>query len=135
MPVRKTIAVITSVPEKASAIAGAFSRERCNLLILAKEREGYDKVLAAIKRKNEESAVELHDCMRDGCWEADAIIIDVKKEDESEVAESIKEVAIQKIVVNISEECDKKLQQLLPYSKVKTLSEIPASFMNIIEDE
>lgn len=132
----KTIAVIASSPEKASAIADTFVNEKCNLLLLAKERDGYDKILADIKKKSKSCKTEFHDCMKDSCWEADAIIMDVKMEEEEDVATAIKEVATQKIVVNIGRECDyKKLQQYLPFSRVKTLSRVPVSFKDIINDE
>ncbi|HVZ98481.1 MAG TPA: hypothetical protein VG847_16485 [Chitinophagaceae bacterium] len=136
MATKKTIAVITSSPAKASAIADAFLHEKCNLLLLANETDGYDKVSAAIKKKSRSCKTEVHHCMKDGCWEADAIIMDVGREDEEDVASLIKEVATQKVVINITHDCDdKKLQQLLPYSRVTTLSEIPSSFKDIIGDD
>ncbi len=136
MATKKTIAVITSSPAKASAIADTFLREKCNLLLVTDETEGYDKISADIKKKSRSCKTEVHHCMKDGCWEADAIIMDVGKKNEEEVASLIKEVATQKVVINITRDLtDKNLQQLLPYSRVTTLSEIPSSFTDIIGDD
>jgi predicted dinucleotide-binding enzyme len=60
--------------------------------------------------------------MKDGCWEADIIILDIPYNEETEVAELIKEVSTQKIVVSFSENKNAfendGLQNLLKYSKV-----------------
>ena len=56
--------------------------------------------------------------MRDGCWEADIIILDISDDEQQEVVELIKEVATQKIVVSFSENENNELQALLKYSKV-----------------
>lgn len=136
MAARKTIAVIASSPSRASAIAGTFLHERCNLLLLAPEKEGYDAVATELKKKSRLCRTEVHRCMKDGCWEADAIIMDVAGSEEAEVASLIREVATQKVVIHISRDCpDKKLQELLPYSRVTDLPDIPPSFREVLGED
>ena len=73
-----------------------------------------------ITKEYPDAEIESLECVKDGCWEADVIIIAVAPAEEKQVAELMKEVATQKIVVVVSEkenECE-ELEKILPYSKV-----------------
>jgi 8-hydroxy-5-deazaflavin:NADPH oxidoreductase len=77
--------------------------------------------------KNKPTAeIDTIECVKDGCWEADIIILVVASHEEKMVAEMMKEVATQKIVVSISGEENEheELQKILPYSKLVYVSNI-----------
>ncbi len=86
-----------------------------------------------IQEVNPTADVEAIDCSFDGCWEADIIISAVPYNAEKEIAERIKEVANQKIVISIANPLNEdhnglliepgtsaaeELQRQLPNSKV-----------------
>ena len=63
-------------------------------------------------------------CAREGCWEADLILLATAPFKESAIANAIREVAIQKMGISVKKvdnyenmSC-KKLEKLLPHSKV-----------------
>lgn len=91
------------------------------------------RMLDDIKESNPTSDVEVIDCSAQASWEADVIITAVPYQAEKDVAEKIKEVANQKIVISIANPLNEtynglvtapetsaaeELQKLLPNSKV-----------------
>lgn len=126
MGTKETIAIIGATNESTLALVSKLAREDYRLLlVLAGEshnldrRYPYDKFLP-------EAEVEIIDCVKSGCWEADIIVLIGAANFEEVLINKIKEVSTQKIVVGISvaggevasffETTD--LQSLLPYSKV-----------------
>lgn len=87
---------------------------------------------AQIRRAISSDEVEAGDCIIDGSWEADMIIIDVATNVVCQIAEAIRDVANQKIIIitntpaafygepgkNLSSYPDNELQRLLPNSKL-----------------
>ena len=118
MAIKKTIAIIASTNEKATAIVNNLSIENCRLLLLSKYANQFSELSTAILSAQPNIELDVIDCMRDGCWEADIIILDISGDEQQEVVELIKEVATQKIVINFSENENNELQALLKYSKV-----------------
>ncbi|HSQ44467.1 MAG TPA: hypothetical protein VLM16_05695 [Ginsengibacter sp.] len=122
MALKKTIAIIASTNEKATAIVNQLSLENVRLLLLAKYANQFIELSTAMESKHPGIELDIIDCMKDGCWEADIIILDIPHNEEREVAELIKEVATQKIVVSFSENRNAfendELENLLKYSKV-----------------
>jgi hypothetical protein len=120
--VKKTIAIIGSTNEKATAIVSRLYIEDYRLLLVSKSANQFVELAKEIQCGHPEVALEIVECMKDGCWEADIIIIDVENCEEKKVAELIREVATQKIVINFSESENEfgvnGLQNLLKYSKV-----------------
>ena len=122
MAAKKTIAIIASTNERATAIVNNISIANYHLLLLSKYPHQLHQLSVALESAHTGAEFEIVDCMKDGCWEADIIILDVPKEEEKVVAELIKEVSVQKIVVRFSQsesefETD-ELQNLLKYSKL-----------------
>ena len=91
------------------------------------------KVITDIKSSNPSADVEVIDCSAQASWEADIIIAAVPFQAEKEVADKIKEVANQKIVISIANPLNEtynglvtapdssaaeELQKLMPNSKV-----------------
>jgi len=133
MRTKKTIAVIGATGEMGTAISKSLSRGNDRLLLYASGQDKINALVHEIKTFNPRADVQGSDCSVDCSWEADIIILAVPYKAEKEIAERIKEVANQKIVISlcnpINETFDalvtardtsaaEELQALLPYSKV-----------------
>lgn len=116
-----------------SAISRALAKGNYRLLLKATNEEELNKLVKEIKDKTSSADVEAIHCPTEASWEADIIILAVPFEAEKEIAEKIKEVANQKIVISISNPLNEtynglvtapgtsaaeELQKLLPGSKV-----------------
>jgi NADPH-dependent F420 reductase len=128
----KTIAIIGATGNVGSAIAKALStNSNYRLLLMSSDQSK----LVALKLLREKSGTEAYalGCMREASWEADIIIVAIPYEAEKVVAEKIREVAIGKIVISISNPLNKtysdpitshrtsaaeEFQKALPNSKV-----------------
>jgi NADPH-dependent F420 reductase len=103
------------------------------LLLKAGKQEEINKLVKQIRDNNSSADVDTMPCPTEASWEADIIILAVPFEAEKELAEKIKEVANQKIVISIANPLNKtydglvttpgtsaaeELQKLLPNSKV-----------------
>jgi 8-hydroxy-5-deazaflavin:NADPH oxidoreductase len=120
MAAKKTIAIIASTNEKAATIVNKLSLDNFRLLIVSKYANQFSKLSKDMQSNRPNVELEMINCMKDGCWEADIIIADIPYDEETEVAALIKEVSTQKIVVSFSENENSELQNLLKYSKVVT---------------
>lgn len=118
MAAQITIAIVASSEEKIKAIIANITCGNYRLLLVSKQ-ENFNTLMKEIENLHPDVEVETIECTKDGCWEADMIILDVPDLQQSEVAEMIKEVSTQKIVVRMSEEiCGDELEKLLKNSKV-----------------
>lgn len=133
MNTKQTIAVIGATGNMGSNIAKNLSKGNNRILLFGNEKEKVAAVINEIKSSNAAADVEALACPTDASWEADIIILAVPYEAEQEIAEKIKEVANQKIVVSIANPLNEsydglvtapdtsaaeELQKLLPNSKV-----------------
>jgi len=133
MATKKTIAIIGASGKMGSAIAKNLANANYRLLLFANQKNKTRALADEIKKANPGADVECVGCSFDASWEADIIIPAVKYEIEKEVAQKIKEVATQKIVISISNPLNgaydglqtpantsaaEQLQELLPDSKV-----------------
>lgn len=133
MATKKTIAIIGASGQMGSAIAKSLSKGNYRLLLIANQHEKVEQLIDEIKGNNPSADVDSMGCSFDASWEADIIIPAVKYKVEKEVAEKIKQVATQKIVISISnplneeysglitateESAAEVLQNYLPDSKV-----------------
>ena len=110
MKTKQTIAVIGATGNMGSAISKSLSKGNYRLLLCANEQDKGRKVQALvqqIKSENASADVEGIDCSVQATWEADIIIAAVPFEAEKEVAEKIKEMANQKIVISIANPLNK----------------------------
>ena len=122
MAEKKTIAVIASTNERATAVVKNISIANYHLLLLSKYPNQFEQLSVSLQSAHTGPEFEIVDCMRDGCWEADIIILNIPQEEEKAVGELIREVSVQKIVVSFSQgenefESD-ALQNILKYSKI-----------------
>lgn len=134
MKTKQTIAIIGASGNMGSAISKSISGGNYRLLLLADKEEGKVRnLISSIQDINPSADVEAIKCSREASWEADIIISAVPYSAEKEVAEKIKEVANQKIVISITNPLNKtfdgletspytsaaeELQKLLPNSKI-----------------
>jgi predicted dinucleotide-binding enzyme len=136
MAAKKTIAIVGATGKTGAAISRKLVSVGNRVLLIAKNKSKLDILEEDIKRDSAAAEVEVIECLKDGCWEADIIILAIPSSAEKEVAANIKEVATQKIVVRIfpvenitaftTNEMD-SLQQLLPNSKIVSAFINPAS--------
>jgi hypothetical protein len=133
--VKKTIAVIGADTEIGAALADKLSDDSYRLLFVQNETVHKSQIAKNIQQKNLHAEIETVDCAKEGCWEADIIILAIPFRELKEIAEKINEVVTQKTVVIISDEKEssfsfnkaQELQQLLPYSKIVTAIHNPCS--------
>lgn len=133
MHTKQTIAVIGATGNMGAAISKSLAKGNYRLLLRANDSEKLQVVMDDIKAATASADVEAIACPVDACWEADIIIAAVPYGAEKEVAEKIREVANQKIVISIANPLNEtynglvtapdtsaaeELQKLLPHSKV-----------------
>jgi 8-hydroxy-5-deazaflavin:NADPH oxidoreductase len=133
MRTKQTIAVIGANRNMGSDISRSLSRGNYKLLLFANEQDQLKNLVQEIVSANPSADVEAIDCSVNASWEADIIILDIANYTEKAVAEKIREVANQKIVISLSNSLHdtdnsitivketsaaEKLQHFLPNSKV-----------------
>lgn len=133
MNTKQTIAIIGASGNMGSAISKSLAKGNYRLLLKANDQEKLIALRQEIKNKYPSADVEIYQCPSEASWEADIIILAVPFEAEKEIAEKIKEVANQKIVISIANPLNstynglttvadtsaaEELQKLLPHSKV-----------------
>jgi 8-hydroxy-5-deazaflavin:NADPH oxidoreductase len=133
MVTKQNIAVIGATGSMGSAISKSLAKGNYRLLLKGNNQEKLEQLVDEIKKTNPAADVEAMACPKDASWEADIIIAAVPYSAEKEVAEKIREVATQKIVVSIANPLNEtydglvtspgtsaaeELQKLLPHSKV-----------------
>ena len=120
MGVKKAIAIVGATETAGRVIVNQFASMPYRLLLISHQPEKLNELTEKINKQYPGAEIESLECVKDGCWEADIIIIAVEAAEEKKVAELIKEVATQKIVLVVSQnenEC-KELEKVLPYSKI-----------------
>lgn len=133
MQTKQTIAVIGASGNMGSAISKNLSKGNYRILLFANDKEKVETVVNDIKSYNAAADVEALECPTDASWEADIIVFAVPYQAEKELAERIRAVANQKIVISIANPLNEtynglvtspdtsaaeELQKLLPNSKV-----------------
>ena len=121
---KKTIAIVGATESPGKIIAEKFASMPYRLLLISNETNELDILKNNLSVINPETEIEALDCVKDGCWEADIIILAVPSNNMKHVVERIREVATQKIVVEIITEKEnrKELSKSLPYSKLVSVS-------------
>ncbi len=134
MPITKqTIAIIGAGGNMGTAIAQCIAGGNYRLLLFDRDPEQLSSLTEEIQQAHSGAEVEPMDCAHDCSWEADIIILAVPYGAEKEIADKIRDVATQKIVISIANPVDEdfsklatdpdtsaaeELQQWLPHSKV-----------------
>lgn len=133
MAQKQTIAIIGATGKVGSAIAKCLSVGNYRLLLMADEPDKLNMLCVTLKQPSAVAEIESLNCAKEASWEADIVIIATPYEEVTEVAKRIREVAIGKIVISVSQPLDmnanaainfsesssaEELQKLLPHSKV-----------------
>lgn len=131
MQQKQTIVIIGATGSMGSAIAKSLAKGSNRLLLFSNHPE-QSKALAE-QISTADSVAEAIDCSYNASWEADIIILAVPYGAEKELAEKIRQVSSQKIIISISNPVNEdfsglvtdpstsaaeELQKLLPHSKV-----------------
>lgn len=124
MAVTKTIALIGEIQGKERILNRLAKTHR--LLWVTNEDDPYIHLPQSAVSEFSGAEVEIIACAKEGCWEADIIVLEVQ-EIERELIQRIREVATQKIVVVLGKNGDSVadlvnqlllVQEGLPYSKI-----------------
>ena len=129
----KTIAIIGATGNVGSAIAKCLAVTNNRLLLMANEADELAQLISEIKLMSPAAEIDGATCAKEASWEADIIIVATSSQEGKEIAERIREVAIGKIVISVSQPINgylniaaspsnisaaEELQALLPHSKV-----------------
>lgn len=130
---KQTIAIIGATGNMGSALSKALSKGNYRLLLKSEDAKELDKLVTDITSTQPDADIESMICSKEAGWEADIIILAVPYSAEKEIAERIREVANQKIVISIANPLNnsfdglvtapdtsaaEELQKLLPNAKV-----------------
>jgi NADPH-dependent F420 reductase len=133
MNTKQTIAIIGATGNMGSGISKNLSAGNYRLLLFANELSKLQTLETEILAKNPTADIELSECPTEASWEADVIILALPYPAQQQIAEKIREVANQKIVISIANPLNEtydglvtasdtsaaeELQKLLPNSKV-----------------
>ena len=129
MKTKQTIAVIGATGNMGSAISRGLSNGNYRLLLCANDEEKLKSLTADIKA-GASAEVESVNCNVDASWEADIIIVAVPYEAEKEVAEKIRQVANQKIVISIANPLNQSYDGLLTAPDTSAAEELQKRLPN-----
>lgn len=133
MKTKQTIAVIGATGSMGTVISKSLSKGNYRLLLCANQQDKIQALSRQIKTASASADIIEMDCNVEASWEADIIVLAVPFEAEKAVAEKIREMANQKIVISIANPLNstydglltmsdtsaaEELQKLLPNSKV-----------------
>ncbi|MFA5245241.1 MAG: NAD(P)-binding domain-containing protein [Pedobacter sp.] len=133
MKTKQSIAVIGATGSMGTAISKSLSKGNYRILLCSKDPDKAKILEQQILSDNPSADIEAVSCFNQASWEADIIISAVPFHAEKELAEEIKEVANQKIVISIANPLNEsynglvtapdtsaaeELQKLLPNSKI-----------------
>lgn len=142
MAAKKTIAIAGATGKTGIVIANKLANADYRLLLISKDEPRLTEILIDIKRKAPEAEADISNCEKEGCWEADIIILADPFYAAKEVAEKIKEVATQKIVVSVLnldtlfvQPPIEELQVLLPHSQVVKVFHISKTGQTLISGD
>jgi len=130
--VQQTIAIIGASGKMGKAITKSLAKAGYRLLLITSNVPALEQQLHGLCR-HPSAEIEIMQCAYTASWEADIILLAVPYKAENGVAEKIKEVATNKIVISISnpvnetvtaletvsgKSAGEELQQTLPHSRV-----------------
>lgn len=104
MSVKETIAFLGGAGEACGQLARKLAAGNYPLVLVTKEGNHFDDLSGQILDDIPEADIEVLGCEREGCWEADIIILCNATAVDTGLTEKIKEVANRKILVYFSTE-------------------------------
>ena len=130
MAIKKTIVIIGASGEMGSAIAKTLVNSNYRLLLTSRDKSKVGKLSAYLKRNNPTAEVAVIECEKEACWEADIILLAVPYRVEKEVAEKIREVATQKVVIDVSNPLNESFDHLIIGRDISAAEELQKALPN-----
>ena len=119
---KKTIAILGDNKGIFPNVMQVLMKQDLRLLFVSEDEAKKLEISRQLEHQNATAEIEFLSCEKDGCWEADMIMLFNPDHSSASLVEKIKEVATQKIVLVASERKTIKdepdLRELLPLSKV-----------------
>lgn len=134
MAVEETIAVVGLQSGKLTGFVERMAQDNnFRILIIPGNVDQMNRLKEDADNLDLQVEVEVANCPKDGCWEADTIAFINPHVFESEIIDRIREVAVQKVVMavfegistSIANERYESLKKALPHSKLVRLIVIP----------
>lgn len=124
---KKSIAIVGATEKSGIQLAERIAKSDYRLLLISDKLPALASVYRQLSDKYPLTEINFLECVKDGCWEADIIILAVPEEQEIEVARLMKEVAVQKIVISNSMNLQQwnRLEDLLPNSRLVWINAYP----------
>src|SRR5690606_33118970 len=118
MGTKKTIAIIGLTTGQENSLLRKLALNN-RLLIVSDRTDNFPELSEFIQENTGEDAIELIDCAKDGCWEADIVSLWNGCKQQTKQLENLQAGATQEIVVFLTgtEERNSK-HHLLPHSKI-----------------
>ena len=124
---KQAIAILDATGEDGMLIARALAPDY-RLLLFGHESTHLEQIADEIKRLHPYAELDFPGCAFEASWEADAIIMNTV--DAKAMAEKIREVATQKLVIELTDTINESgLQPLLPNSKIRQVDNEDAARM------
>lgn len=118
MGTKKTIAIVGLTTGQENPLLRKLALNN-RILVVSSRADNYSELPEYIQEDSGDEAIELIDCAKDGCWEADIIVLWDSFRQEKKELERLQAVATQKIVVFLTEQGKIISNPLLfPHSKV-----------------
>lgn len=125
MAAKETIALVGIANEICTGLVNKLAQGNYRLLLVSNDEKQLEQLSNQVMQHTPGAEVESIDCVKNGCWEADIIVLLGAANFEEELIDRIKVFATQKLVVGISVHQGKiaafkgkNIQHLLPNSKV-----------------
>lgn len=130
MATKKTIAVIGATGDMGCAFVKALANSDYRLLLMSRDKNKLGTVTANLKEKNPAADVDVVECEKEACWEADIVLMAVPYEAEREVAEKIREVTTQKVVIDVSNPINETYDHLITAPGTSAAEELQKALPN-----
>lgn len=116
------MAILADTGEFPSALIDVLAKQDLQLILVSSDETKKLKLKEDFEHLNATAEIDFISCEKEGCWEADLIVLSQNDRPSAPLLQKIKEVATQKIVLVVSENnqdaARQDLAKLLPNSKI-----------------
>jgi NADPH-dependent F420 reductase len=130
MATKKTVAIIGATGDMGSAFAKALANSDYRLLLVSRDKSKADKLSSYIRKNVPTAEVSVMENEKEAGREADFILLAVPYKAEKEVAEDIREVVAQKVVIDVSNPLNKTYDHLITAPGISAAEELQRALPN-----